>query len=500
MTRPRAVSWREHGVVSLAFVASRIALAAAGLRMTFALDWMFLSDPAELAQRLLATAFYFHAYPPGMDLLTGFILKLAPAHSALCATLVFWAFDLLLVNALFICLRVLGLRRRAASITSLAFTLTPAALYFEHLYLYECPVTALLCVNGACFALALRRNSRAAWLGCFATAAAIGWTRSTFHLVWFAALVGLAAWLAPRAERRRVLGAALGPGGALLALYLKNWLVFGFFGASSAAVSNLSIVTVALLPSAERSALIAKHELSPFANISVFAGPEAYRSFFPTSENQRYPPALSRLERPTVHAANYNHWFFLETREPRRRDALYYLREHPLTYVDTVLSGVKAVLGPSTIWHPADTTWSPNEPSPHSPHARQRAVLGPYERAYNAALHSLPFAPMGLYALLPLPCLVALRRARDLTRAAPGRAKLRARAGLLYWSLLQIVYVIGTSSAFSGWESSRYRYAAEPMIWLVTAFALVTFLRASKRTATRGQPSPAGARGRNPGR
>ena len=47
-----------------------------GLRFNFSLDWMWLSDPADLQERLLQTIYYFHAFPPGMDLFSGILLKI----------------------------------------------------------------------------------------------------------------------------------------------------------------------------------------------------------------------------------------------------------------------------------------------------------------------------------------------------------------------------------------------------------------------------------------
>ena len=53
----------------------------------------------------------------------------------------------------------------------------------------------------------------------------------------------------------------------------------------------------------------------------------------------------------------------------------------------------------------------------------------------------------------------------------------RATQGLVYFCLFQIAFVVATSSAFSAIESARYRYAAEPMIWLVIAFSVVAIFR-----------------------
>jgi hypothetical protein len=460
---------REHARLSLLFLATRLVLHTLGLRFNLELVWMFMGDPGDLAHRLAETLYYFHAYPPGMNLLAGLFLKLGGARAPALALVTFWGFGLVLANGFYSVARALGMAPRGALLFTLAFSLVPQVIYFEHLFIYECPVAALLCLAAALFAEGLRSGSARAWLGCFLACAVVGWLRSTFHLVWFLASVGLAVWSSPTAERRRVVKAALAPLVLLLVLYAKNAVVFGVFGASSAAVANLNLVTIRKLPADQCARWVAERKVSPYACINVFSGPERYLSFFPSSTDTRWPDQVNRLYRPTVNAANFNHWFYLKLREPRRDDSVYYLLHEPLAYVATVLDGLPALFGPSTTWHPGDRDRG-------APHEKHRQVLGAYEAAYNRLVHGFPWSPAGLYLFLPIPLVYAFRKARVLgtVLVEPGR---RATAGLVYFCLFQIAFIIATSSAFSAIESARYRYAAEPMIWLVVAFSLVAFRR-----------------------
>src|SRR5688572_6958591 len=109
--RPRL---REYIFLSLIFVVSRAALLLAGIRFDFSLDWMWLSDPADLRDRLLETLYYYHAFPPGMNLLTGMLLKLGGSHAATLALATFLALGLVIVNSLFYLARVSGLSIGAA--------------------------------------------------------------------------------------------------------------------------------------------------------------------------------------------------------------------------------------------------------------------------------------------------------------------------------------------------------------------------------------------------
>ncbi len=400
---------RDHILLSLVYVATRAALFQAGIKFDFSLDWMWLSDPADLRDRLLETLYYSHAYPPGMNLLTAIMLKLGGLHAGTLTRALFLALGLVIVNSLFYLARVSGLSTRVALALAVAFSLIPQSIYFENLFLYEYPITALLCLAAVFFYLGVRESSFRAWLAFFAVCSAIGLTRTTFHLVWFATMVALGLYFTGRGARRRVLGAACAPALLLLALYVKNWAVFGTFAAFTFGPANYAVVTIAHLPTEVRDSWIAEGKLSPFAAVGVDAGPREFLPFFDTSESSEWPRQLNLLERPSVNAANYNHWFFLEVNPRRQADAFYYVRTRPMDYIATVLEGLGGIFTPSTEWHPRDKTDG-------SPHRQHRQVLGRYEAFYNRFVHGFPVARIGLYACLPLVGVWTFRRAWSLTR------------------------------------------------------------------------------------
>jgi hypothetical protein len=459
---------REHVLLSLTFVLSRGAIQWTGIRFNFSLDWMWLADPADLRDRLLETLYYFHAFPPGMNLVTGILLKLGGANASTLALIMFWAMGLILVNSLFYLSRVVGLPAPMALGVAIAFSLLPQSIYFEHLYIYEYPIAALLCLAAVFFYRAVSGRSFWAWVAFFVVCSAIGMTRSTFHLVWFLAMVGLGVLSAERRARRMIFGAACVPAAVLLALYVKNFALFGAFDSFTSGPLNYSLVTIWHLPVEVRESLIQQGALSPFAAVSVYAGPREYLPLCGTNERDGWPPQLTRMDRPSVNAANYNHWCMLEVNRGRRADAWYYVRTYPLDYGAHVLHGLKDMFTPSTEWHPQGDTDA-------SPHYQHRQAFGRYEGVYNRIVHGVLFAPVGVYAFVPLAMAWTFRRARSLTRT--GDANATARASLLYWCLFQISFVVAVSSVFTFRESARYRYQIESMIWLMAVFCLVSLWR-----------------------
>jgi len=460
---PSARVMRAHIFLSLLFVLSRVALDVAGVRFQFSLDWMWLSDPADLRDRLLETLYYFHAFPPGMNLLTGLLLKLGGSQAGALGHATFWALGLVFVNSIFYVGRVSGLSAPVALGVAIVFSLTPPSIYFEHLYLYEWPVATLLCLAAALFHKGVRGSSFGVWLACFSVCVAIGFTRSIFHLAWFAAFVGLGVWFSEGRARRIALAAASAPAAVLVALYLKNFVVFGEFAASTFGPANLTLVTVAHLPADVRDEWIEEGILSPFAAISVYAPPRDYSRFFDTPESTDWPPQMTRLEQTHVSAANFNHWWLLDVHRARRADVLHYLQMRTRDYVANVLRGVEDFLRPSTTWHPRDGTTA-------SPHHQHRQVFGRYEAWYIRLVHSFPVAPIGLYAFVPVPVVWAFLRARSLVRR--GDTTARARGALLYLCVFQIVFVFAVSTMLTSLESARYRYQIEWIVWVITALCL----------------------------
>ena len=480
---------RAHALLSVLFLCSRAALALAGLRFSFSLDWMWLSDPGDLRDRLTETLFYFHAFPPGMNALTGVLLKIGGSNAASLAHALFLALGLVFVNALFYLARAAGLSARAGLSLTLAFSLVPPSIYFEHLYLYEWPIATFLCLAAALFHRAVHRPSFRILLAFFATCAAIALTRSSFHLVWFAVVTGLVASFVARESRRTVVTAALAPALLLATLYAKNLWLFGEFAASTFGPASLTLVTVAHLPPDVREAWVRQGKLSPFAQTSVYAPPREYARYFADPEHERWPPQLTRLEHREVRAANFNHWWLLEVHRARRADVMYYLRDRPREYLRNVAIGLRDMLGPSTAWHPRE--------GPASPHYQHQQVLGGYEAWFNRLFHTVPVAPIGFYTFLPVILVWAIGRGWRLVRTDDPAG--RASGALLLFCAFQIVYIVAASTMLTFLESARYRFQVEWAIWLITAACVASLWsrRSSQPSRTRVQNQTEGPRDEN---
>jgi hypothetical protein len=459
----RPLGRRHYLLLAGIFLATRLALFALGLRLHVELSWMFLSDLTALRERLLETVLYFHAFAPGMNLITGWLLKLSPEHVLVTATVSFWASGYLLLAASCRLFHLLGCGRWTATALALALSLIPPSLYLEHLYLYTHLCTSLVSWAAVAFALALRTGKTRAWLGFFLICAVLGWLYTTFHLFWFVMLAGVALLFAGRGGRRTVLLGAAFPLLVLTSLYAKNYALFGVFGATSWGGANVTLSTTQRMPAQLKREWIESGRLSPFAGISVFAGPSEYLRFLPP--DLHFPwPGSNELTRPSVAAPNFNHGLFLEVNRQRAKDAAHFIRHAPLEYVRNVFAkNLPALFSSTTHWHKLDK-------EPGSPHYEHRQVLGGYERLYDQLVHSWPLRPVGLYLFFPV--FVVWGGVRTWQGLRSKGEQERRQAVLLGFCLLQVAFVVSASSAFSSVESARYRYAVEPFIWAVVVVGL----------------------------
>lgn len=469
---------REQLVLCAVFMASRAALYAAGLHMKLELSWMFLSDPAWLRDRFFETVYHFHAFAPGMNVITGILLRFGDAHVALAAQVLFWLSGSLLLLSTYQLMRRLGFASPASSAVALAISVLPQSLYFENLYHYTHLCTSLLVFAALLFHRALAERNARAWLWFFLICAVLGLLYTTFHLLWFVLLAAAALVVAGHGQRRYVLGGVACPALLIGALYTKNLLVFGVFGATSWGGANLTLATTQIMPRQLRNEWIAEGRLSPFAGVSVFAPPRTYLKFLPNLPSFPWP-TTNELERPTVKDGNYNHGLYLRVNEQRRRDSMELIHSSPRDYLRTIYQvNLPLLFHSTTHWHPLDRT-------PESTHYQHRKVLGRYESFYDRIVHDFPKNTAGPYVYLPvfyawalIYCLVTTyRTARD---ASPEARERRRRALLLGFCLLQIAFIVAASIAFSGLESPRYRYTIEPLIWITVAVGLRHLYQAAR--------------------
>ncbi|MCE9613207.1 MAG: right-handed parallel beta-helix repeat-containing protein [Lentisphaerae bacterium] len=325
-------------VLMLTFALSRAWFWWLGVRFDASgLDWYWqYLDPAILRDHLVAALVNLHAQPPGFNAFLGIILKLGGAAPAAAFHATYLALGFLLYVALYGFLRLRAFSRPVALACALAYAVSPNAILYENWLFYEYPVAAMLTLA----AVALHRfqsTRQPGYAGAFLLLVLCAClTRSMFHLVFLLACAVLVLVPSGRQRPRVALYAGVAVG-TLALFYLKNLILFGFFGASSWAGMNLFYIashavgtnTVAQLVQAGDIPAVAG--VKPFSPLREYA--PAYRADAPTAPDA---PELSDPGRASGYP-NYNHGAFVGIARDYQRAATWIIRHYPRQYLASVL-------------------------------------------------------------------------------------------------------------------------------------------------------------------
>ena len=275
--------FRAPVVIGVAFLVSRVAYYAAGVHFDTAQltkAWQFI-EPDLLKTDLWRSLFYLHSQPPLYNLFLGVVLNLFVGNEARAFYIIYLVSGIVLAFALYGTLRVLRVSEFIALPATLLFVISPAAVLYENWLTYTYPTAVLLCLAASCLALYTRQGQARYGAAFFGLVAAIILTRSVYHIVWFVAVVALLL-ICRRQAWRTTLRAAAIPFVLVLALFVKNWSVFGEFSSSSWFGMNLARISSQRLSYPEREQLVLSGKMSAVSLVAPFSTVAEYRDFAPT--------------------------------------------------------------------------------------------------------------------------------------------------------------------------------------------------------------------------
>lgn len=442
-------------VVAIGFALSRAYFWWLGVRFeTSSLEWYWqVLDPQLLAERLLESVFFLHAQPPLFNLMLGVGLKLSPDHALLLFHLVFLGLGVLLAVVMYVLLTRFGLSPLIAAVLVLLYATSPNWLMYENWLFYDFPNAVTLVLAGAAL-FQFGRTGSTRWLfGFFTLLAVVVWTRSLFHVVWFAACVGLVLAARPR-QWRAIAAAAAVPLVLILALFAKNLMVFDFFGSSSWMGMSLTRLTTAEMDPVERTAWVDEGRLSPVALVPPFSPVETYESVGVPITDCGIPALGWRLR--STGAPNFNHAAYLEISRMYLADAKVVIRHQPGLYLSSVArSGIRFF-------------WSPVN---YPPFRDNLVATASTYKLFESTVNLPPVAAM--LALLAM-AYGGIRGWRWLRGTGSGEDAFFA------FSVFTVGWVFGVSSLFEFIENFRYRFAVEPLVVVILGAMLAHLVRGEK--------------------
>jgi hypothetical protein len=451
-------------LVVVGFVLSRLYVWWLGVRFeTSALEWYWqVLDPQLLSDRLAESVFYLHAQPPLFNLALGAGLKLAGANSQAFFQLVFLALGLALAVVIYLLLIRFGLSQLIAAVLVLLYATSPNWLMYEWWLFYDFPNAAALVMAG--FALVqYARGPSTSWLVVyFAIACAVVLTRSLFHPVWFLGCIVL-VMAAERRRWRTVAAISLVPLLVILAVAAKNQAVFGFFGSSSWLGMSLARATTGRLAPPEREAMVRQGRLSKVALVPPFSPVESYESVGVEVTDCGIPALGWRLR--STGAPNFNHLAFVDVSSSYLTDALTVMSDRPGLYLDSVAGAAGRFF------------WSPVN---YPPFRDNLVATASTYRLFESTVNLPPVAFMlGLLAF-SYGGLRAWRRVRG--RGSPMDL-------FFVWSVCTISWVFVVSSLLEYGENFRFRFAVEPLAFLILSAILADLLRGNLFNVQHGRQS-----------
>lgn len=345
--------------------------------------------------------------------------------------------------------RAMGLPRGAALAAGALLAALPSLVLYEAYSLYES--LTLFLVTATLFGAALFHFRRTAWTALLTVVALnlLMMTRSSFHLLLVAPVTAVLL-IAARAHRLRILLLVILVTLPTVAWYAKNQAIFGFFGASSWMGMNLFRASVRNLPPDTLEEYVASGAISQMTvdQPKGFRRPELYLKYGYTKTS---PIAV-------LNEDDLNNINTIDTAREYQRSAINLIRAEPANYLRNV--GISYTR----------FNWLA---SGYEHLVFNRAQLPAWWLGYERAIYGLPWMERfgsisyWLIPLIQVELLLVwlLRRWKqhesllDFVRAMP--------AVLIGDGLLVYALIVATLLEYG--ENDRFRFAVEPLIWLLAA-------------------------------
>lgn len=473
-------AYRAELAVVLAFVLSRLAYFAAGIRFDATpIDhfWQFI-DPVLMKTDLARSLWYLHMQPPGLNLIVGLIVQWFPHAYGPVLHALFLLIGISTGLVMVWMMKRFGVPGWLAATLTILFLIGPGTILTENLLLYEYPVMILLMIGIVALYRFGQTGRTTSSLAFFLCLLGIVYIRNQFHLLYVVVVAAALAWYFPRA-RKAVLWGALPALVATFLLYLKNWILFGAFTGSTWMGMVTGVTTTFQMTPEEIDRFVANGTLTPIAKIPPFSTMDQYTPFVQMPAKTGVP-VLDEPLTSTGHQ-NFNCLAYLQVHEQYLRNSKAVLRSYPVAYLRSALIAWFAYFLPASDMHSFDQ-------------ARQ-AIKG-FDRVFNAVVYGQFLRAesrkdlraikasggtlslvlyTGTFLMIAIPLIVLWTAAQFLPRWRSRWTP--AQLSVMAFMLFTILFVTAVSNAFSSFENNRYRFALDPYFVILFGAAIAALRR-----------------------
>lgn len=434
-------------------------------------DYWQMIDPLLLKTDLWRSLLYLHSQPPMLNLFAGLALQYFPSTYQSIFHLIYFLVGFVLAWSVYRLGLALELPTWLSLTATVLFTISPPVVLHEHWLFYTYPVAAALALSGVAL-YRFHSTQKFRWgLLFFSLLAFIAFSWSLFHLFWLIAIASMLLFVLP--DRKRVFLAALLPLLLVTGWYLKNYILFGEFTASTWAGMNLSHPTTLRLSVEERTRMIQAGELSPFAQYPSFSSPESYLNLLPDTPVTGIP--LLDETKKSNGRSNFHHLVYIETGTYYQRDALRVIRARPALYLRSIVQSFYIFFHSTSDYDFLDYN---RQRIPAFEMGWNRLFFGQWqmnetleERTGNLSLRHTGW----LVLLTFLISIFGSIRHLWMQRKALNDAKNL----LILFMGFNLLYVAFAGNLFDLGENNRFRFAVDAFILLLVLFVFMNGLRKS---------------------
>jgi hypothetical protein len=321
-------------ILTAAFLLSRLIFYQTGITFygSFIHRMWQAIDPELLKQNLFTSILYSHGQPPLFNLLNGVLIKTFGDHFTRVFQLLNITFSFASGVFLYLTLRQLHFNRWLALSATLYFLLMPAIVLYENLYSYT-TLTIFVITSGIYFTcrFIISRN-RVDWKMLVCCWTILTLTRSSFHLLWLIATVGLLVWTVPTdLRKKRLILYAIVPVFIVFAWYLKNWIIFDSFSSSSWLGMNIARI---MPPDSDLG------HIKPFEELASYRG-----HYTPEAPS---PHAILNQKKKTKGYINFHHLDYVRISRAYFHESMKAINTSPEKYFGRVADAQMIFFSPAT--------------------------------------------------------------------------------------------------------------------------------------------------------
>lgn len=430
--------------------------------------WQFIHSSL-LKTDLWRSVLYLHSQPPLLNIITGIILQIFPAHTQDAFHLLFYLAGVLLAISIYFLGNDFGFPNWMSFLVATLFMISPSTIIYEHWLMYCYLIASALSLSG--IALYRFAKSQKIYWGvlffCMLAYISLLWT--LFHFIWLFIIFILTFYLFQ--DRRKVMLAALVPLLVTFGWNAKNLVIFGDFTAGTWGGMNLANMTTFRLPEKERREMINSGELSKFAAYPPFRNPIVYLKLLPDTPLTGIP-VLDHTEFSDG-VLNYNHRVYIDASKYYFRDALHVLRLKPMLYLRSVAQSLYIYFHSSSDFELTSEIRFPI----------QQIDVGWNRFFYGQWMNDEPFderfvkmSPIHVGWLVVVSFIIGVFGNAKHLWENPDVIR-KPEGFLISFMILNILYVTAIGNFMDMGENNRFRYVVDSFILLLALRVVYRFVR-----------------------